>query len=158
MIAYLICTTILLTCISLSALFHFTNIIAAEEADWYGHLIYFKTLIGITGSMSLIILISSIYYLNFYCRSALKYSRREKKLNASQRNKSDESMNKLVENNLKESVLLKKKSTSKSVLKKYKIGPANIDNLEESDDSGEDDVEVIRVVNDSVLQREDDQR
>lgn len=58
-------------------------------------------------------------------------------------------MNKLLEQNLKESVL-KKKSTSKkngSVLKKLKIGPANIDNLEESEESDEEDWVVVRVQN-----------
>jgi hypothetical protein len=55
---------------------------------------------------------------------------------------------------LKNESILKKKSTKKSasVLKKYKVGPANIDNLDESEESDDDDVEVIRVVNQSAIQ------
>ena len=62
-IAYLICTSILLTCIVLSALFHYTKVIGYEDSSLMKHVTYFKILIGITGSMSLIILLPSVYWL-----------------------------------------------------------------------------------------------
>ena len=60
MIVYLICTTILLSCIVLSALFHFTHVIDDEDYTNWVKVKYFKILTGTTGSLSLIILIPTI--------------------------------------------------------------------------------------------------
>ena len=64
-------------------------------------------------------------------------------------------MAKNLDSNLKESILQRKKTTKKggSVLKKYNVGPANIDNLEESASSDDEDI-IVRVVDESVIKHQ----
>jgi hypothetical protein len=111
-----VCTSVLLLTIVLSALFHYTHVIGDKMPDDKHDIQYFKVLTGITGIMSLIFLIPTIRAIIFYSKSALKHRARNKKLNSlgsSQHALSEASilMERLVEQNLRESQLQRKNST-----------------------------------------------
>ena len=78
-IAYLFTTSLLLFWIVLSALFHFTDVLKDKNKDDYLKFTIFRVWIGITGSISLLVLIPIVYYVVKFCKSSRKYAKHQQK-------------------------------------------------------------------------------